>query len=77
MLIGSPLTDRPARLAYIAAELREIRLTLAELCGSDRVGEVRMLDDLALAVETLRQQAQRPRSSASTVRRWASERSPK
>lgn len=63
--------DRAARLRYIAGELRTIRVDLAQLCGSDRVGEIKLLDDLALAVDMLRQQSQRQRSSPSSVRRWS------
>jgi hypothetical protein len=70
MIIGSPLPDRPARLRFIQHELREMRLTLAELAGTDRVGEIRLLDDLAIAVAELARQSARPRSSASSVRRW-------
>jgi hypothetical protein len=56
------MISRAQRLALVAQALREIRVDLATLIGSDRVAEIRMLDDLAVAVEMLRKIAARPRS---------------
>ena len=62
--------DRPARLRYIAQQLVNIRESLVLLTGSPRVAEVRMVRDLEMALVELGRQAARPRSAASTVRRW-------
>jgi hypothetical protein len=54
--------QRAERLTYIAQELHIIRHDLARLAGSDRVAEVRMVDDLACAIDGLIREANQPRS---------------
>lgn len=63
--------SRAERLAYVAAELRNVRANLIALTGSPRCSEVKMVLDLECAVMELGRLADRPRSSASTIRRWS------
>jgi hypothetical protein len=58
----SPRTDRAARLAYVAAELKVIRENLTVLTGSPRASEVKMVLDLECAVAELARLAGRLRS---------------
>ena len=65
------MSPRGERLVYITSELRNIRENRIVLTGSTRVAEIRMLDTLTEAVAMLAKDADKPRSAASTVRRWA------
>lgn len=57
-----PRLDRAARLAYVAAELRNVRENLIVLTGSPRASEVKMVLDLECAVGEFAHLAARPRS---------------
>jgi hypothetical protein len=65
------MISKIARLRLIRDGIRGLRHDLAQTVGSDRVSEVVMLDTLTEAIEGLIWEASRPRSSASTVRRWS------
>jgi hypothetical protein len=56
------VNHRAERLTYIQKELQVIRHDPAKLAGSDRLAEVRMVDDLACAIAMLIKDAKRPRS---------------
>jgi hypothetical protein len=64
------ILTRAERLTYIANELKVIQVNLITLTGSPRCAESRMCQDLELAVQTMATDASKPRSSASTIRRW-------
>ena len=64
------MISKVARLRLIRDGIRGLQHDLAQTVGSDRVSKVVMLDTLTEAIEGLIWEAQRPRSSASTVRRW-------
>jgi hypothetical protein len=56
------VNTRAERLAYVAAELRNVRENLIVLTGSPRASEVKMVLDLECAVTELARLADRPRS---------------